>query len=129
MVDLGAIGFGLEPQARIKAQGEHLARASFPYMREGIITAREGRVKWEDNTWDLLRATLEGYAPIIDESDLEESEKLMLHAIFAFVQRTMLGGLMNEKKLKMVVACIDILVEMYGEGASIIHLEVDRSGE
>lgn len=128
-MDIGKIGFGLPPDQRLKEQGAYIAHASFPFLREGIIVAREGRVTMTDRAIDLLLATLNAYAPMIENSDLDETEKLLLHGVFTLMMNSIKGGMVSEKKMKMIIAVFDIFVEMYGEACHLLDIEVDRSGE
>lgn len=129
MVDLGAIGFGLPPDERLKEQSAYIAQAALPFLREGLKTAREGRVTWDPGAMELIFSAIDEMAPLIDEADFDEAEKLLLHSVFSAILNMRKLGTLNERKMKMIAAVVDVFVELYSTAAQIVGLEVDRSGE
>ncbi len=132
MVDLGAIGFGLPPDERLKEQSAYIAQAALPFLREGLKTAREGRVTWDPGAMELIFSAIDEMAPLIDDphrADFDEAEKLLLHSVFSAILNMRKLGTLNERKMKMIAAVVDVFVELYSTAAQIVGLEVDRSGE
>ncbi len=129
MVELSGIGFGLPREQRLKEQGAYLAHMALPYLRDGMQTAREGKVSWDADSMDLIFEALDQLAPLIDAGEFEEGEKLLLHGAFSFFLRSRQSGLLSEKKMKMIAAVVDVFVELYSDAARIVELEVDRSGD
>jgi hypothetical protein len=128
MVELSGIGSGLPPQEKLKEQAAYLAHMALPYLHDGMVTAREGKVTWDSDAMDLIFAGLDALAPLIDEGDFDEGEKLLLHGVFSFLIRSRQAGMLTEKKMKMIAAVLDVFIELYSDVAQIVNLEVDRSG-
>ena len=129
MPNLGAIGLGLPPNERLKEQSAYIAQAALPFLREGLKTAREGRVTWDPGAMELIFSAIDEMAPLIDEADFDEAEKLLLHSVFSAILNMRKLGTLNERKMKMIAAVVDVFVELYSTAAQIVGLEVDRSGE
>ena len=127
--NLGAIGFGEEPGKRMETRARYLAKLVLPYLEEGVKTARDGKVTYSPDGMDLAFLTLDYLAPLIDEGDFDESEKLLLHGIFSWIVRSKQAGMLAEKRLKIALALADIMVELYAKAGDLIGLDVDRSGE
>lgn len=128
MVELSAIGFGLSPGEKKKAQAIYLAQACWPFLREAVESARDGKVSWNQDRLEVAFMALDELAPIIDDSDMDEVDKLMLHGVLGGLVKMRTSGMMNDRKMKIVAAIADVGVEIYAQAAGILQLEVDRSG-
>ena len=129
MPDLGAIGYGLDPAARKKEQAKHIARAFMPYLRESIEAARAGNVGWDAERLELCFMALDELAPLIDAENFSESEALLIHSALSFMLNTRKGGMLNDKKIAILIALTDSMVETYSAAADLLKIDVDRSGE
>jgi hypothetical protein len=129
MTDLGAVGFGLEPAARRKAQAAALARATMPYLKEAVQTAHDGKVTWNNDRMLLAFEAIDELAPLVDESEMEEQDKLMIHGVLSGILRMRTSGMLGDRRLQIAAATIDVAVEIYAQIAEILDLQVDRSEE
>lgn len=129
MVELGAVGFGEPPEQQLETQARWLAAALLPYLREAVESARNGRVTYDPRGIDLAFKTLDFLAPLIDKDDFEESEKLLLHGVFSWIVRSRQAGMLADRRMKIALAVTDVMVELYERAATLIKLEVDRSGD
>lgn len=126
-MDLAAIGFGKTPMEKTKEQGAFLAKAVLPYLREAIQTAHDGKVKWDPNRMEIAFAAIDALGPLIDEEDWEERDKFMLHGVLSGILRMRAGGLMNDRRLAIAFATLDVGVELYGQAGELLKLDVDRA--
>ena len=121
------IGYGLSPDERERERAKYLARLVMPLLEEAVKSAKAGRVKWDKEKVSLAFRMLDEMAPIVDAADLEEQDKLMLHGVLSGILRMRQSEMLDDHRLKIAAATMDILFDIWTEACEFLKLEVDRA--
>ena len=74
----------------------------------------------------LAFRTLDELAPIVDATDLEEQDKFMLHGVLSGILRMRQSEMLDDHRLKIAAATMDIMFSIWTEACEFLKLEVDR---